>query len=68
MALQRHFCVYVLPILEHCSTSFLPILETVRVHKAEMPENHVQVPGETCLLPGEMPPVSVGCFREATHN
>ena len=60
MALQRRFCVYVLPILEHCSTSFL--------HKAEMPENHVQVPGETCLLPGEMPPVSVGCFREATHN
>ena len=54
-----HTHTHELPILEHCSTSFKT------VNKAEMPENHVQMPGETCLLPEEMP-AAAATIQEGT--
>ena len=44
-----HTHTHALPILEHCNTSFQT------VNKAEMPDSHVPMPGETYLLPEEMP-------------
>ena len=54
-----HTHTHELPILEHCSTSFKT------VNKAEMPGNHIQMPGETCLLPEEMP-AAAATIQEGT--